>query len=196
MIYKFKNYIPYIHPSSFVHPLASVTGCVKIGAQVYIGPFAAIRGDFGEIIIEDGCNIQEHVMIHMFPGITVHIQENAHIGHGAIIHGARIGKNCLIGMNSVIMDDSIINEECIVGAMSFIKEGSVFESRSLIVGNPAKKIKDVTDQMISWKSEGTKLYQKLATECLESLEETDPLSAIPEKWPTPSGEFKSWQRTK
>lgn len=98
-----------------------------------------LRGDFGEIVVEDGCNIQEHCMVHMFPGITVHLEENVHVGHGAIIHGAKIGSNTLVGMNSVIMDDCVIGKECIIGAMSFIKERSVFEQRSLIVGNPAKK---------------------------------------------------------
>src|SRR5207244_9604503 len=99
--------------SSFVHPLAAVTGHVTIGKNVYIGPGAALRGDWGEIIIEDGCNVQENCTIHMFPGITVRLMEGAHIGHGAVIHGATIGRNCLVGMNSVIMDQVIIGDESI-----------------------------------------------------------------------------------
>jgi len=196
MIYQFKNFKPFIHPSSFVHPLATVTGCVKIGANVYIGPFAAIRGDFGEIIIEDGCNIQEHVMIHMFPGITVRLDQNVHVGHGAIIHGAHIQADCLIGMNSVIMDDSIIGNECIIGALSFIKEASIFDKRSLIVGNPAKVIKQVSDEMMEWKKKGTNLYQLLAADCLSDLKEVEPYTQLPEKWETPSGDFLNWKKQK
>jgi phenylacetic acid degradation protein len=121
MIYEFNGYKPVVHESAFVHPQANVTGNVIIGKDVYIGPFAAIRGDFGQIIIEDGCNVQESCTIHMFPGVTVVLKENAHIGHGAIIHGATIGKNCLVGMNAVLMDDVELGDECIVGALSFIQ---------------------------------------------------------------------------
>src|SRR6476659_4667778 len=145
MFYQFKEFIPVAHESSFIHPQAAVTGNVIIGKDVYIGPGAAIRGDWGGIIIEDGCNVQENCTVHMFPGVTVILREGAHIGHGAVIHGASIGKNCLVGINAVIMDNVILGDECIVGALSFIKAGVHFDRRSLIVGNPAKKIKDVAD---------------------------------------------------
>lgn len=196
MIYSFKEFTPYIHPDAFVHPMACVTGCVRIGAGVYVGPFAAIRGDFGEIVISDGCNIQEHVMIHMFPGITVFLEEDVHVGHGAMIHGAHIGRNSLIGMNSVIMDDTRIGSECIIGAMAFVKEGSNFPDRSLIVGNPAKIVREITDEMIDWKSKGTRLYQQLARDCQHELKQCDPLRELPKDWKIPNGEFQSWQRTK
>src|SRR6201986_5269397 len=139
MVYAFKGFIPVVHPSSFIHPQAAITGNVIIGKDVYIGPGAAIRGDWGGIVIKDGCNVQENCTIHMFPGVTVVLHEGAHIGHGAVIHGATIGKNCLVGMNCVIMDNVILGDECIVGALSFIKAGEMFEARSVIVGNPAKK---------------------------------------------------------
>ena len=144
MIYQFKDYIPVIHESSFIHPQAAVTGNVIIGKDVYVGPGAALRGDWGQIIIEDGCNIQENCTIHMFPSVTVLLKEGAHIGHGAIIHGATIGKNCLIGMNAVLMDNVLLEDECVVGALSFIKADEHFDKRSLIVGNPAKKIKSLS----------------------------------------------------
>ena len=169
MIYAFKNHTPVIHPSSYVHPQAAVTGDVIIGKDVYVGPGAAIRGDWGRIVIEDGCNVQENCTVHMFPGITITLQESTHIGHGAIIHGAQIGRNVLVGMNAVIMDNAEIGDESIVGALSFVKADEKFEKRSLIVGNPAKKIKEVSDQMISWKSEGTRLYQQLPKEPHEPL---------------------------
>src|SRR5689334_22588646 len=159
MFYSFKGFIPVVHPTAFVHPLAAVTGNVIIGKDVYIGPGAALRGDWGGIVIEDGCNVQENCVIHMFPGITVRLKESAHIGHGAIVHGATIGRNCLIGMNSVIMDNVIVGDECIIGALCFIPAEMEIPSRKVVVGNPAKIIKDVSDEMIEWKTEGTKLYQ-------------------------------------
>lgn len=194
MIYRFKNFIPVIHPTAFVHPLAVVTGCVSIGKNVYVGPYAILRGDFGEIQVDAGCNIQEHCLVHMFPGVKVWLKDNCHVGHGAIIHGATVGKDCLLGMNSVIMDDSNIGDECIIGAMSFVKEGSVFEPRSLVVGNPAKKIKTVSDEMLRWKDKGTELYQQLASECHTELEEVSPLTEKPADYPTPAGTYASWGR--
>ena len=197
MVYQYKNFIPVIHESSFVHPLAAVTGNVVIGKNVYIGPGAAIRGDFGKIIIEDGCNVQENCTIHMFPGVTVFLKENAHIGHGAIIHGAEIGKNCLIGMNSVIMDDVILGDECIVGAMSFVKANEVVPARSLLVGNPAKIIRPVTDEMIRWKTEGTKVYQQLAHDMQTEWKECEPLRKVVDTgFPNDLPNYKTLHKTR
>ncbi len=194
MIYSYKEFIPVVHPTAFVHPQAAVTGCVTIGKDVYIGPFAAIRGDFGEIIIEDGCNVQESCTIHMFPGVQVRLMENAHIGHGAIIHGATIGKNCLVGMNSVIMDEAEISDNCIIGALSFIKEGMKIPARSLVVGNPARIIKELDIEMINWKQKGTELYQKLARESHLVIKECVPFQEKPENYPSPAGEYSSWKK--
>lgn len=164
MLYEFNGHRPVVDPSAFVHPQAAVTGNVRIGRNVYIGPGAALRGDWGKIIIEDGCNVQESCTIHMFPGVTVLLKEGAHIGHGAIVHGAVIGRNSLIGMNSVIMDKVEIGEECIVGALTFVKAGEKIPRRSVVVGNPSKIIRQVTDEMLQWKTEGTRLYQALPGE--------------------------------
>src|SRR5258706_11884854 len=135
MFYEFKGFKPVVHGSSFVHPLAAVTGNVIIGKNCYIGPGAALRGDWGGIVIEDGCNVQENCIIHMFPGITVLLKESAHIGHGAIIHGATVGKNVLVGMNSVVMDNVVIGDHSIVGALTFIPEGMIIPQRKVVVGN-------------------------------------------------------------
>ena len=176
MIYEFNGIKPVIHQSSFIHPQAAVIGNIVIGKNVYVGPGAALRGDWGQIIIEDGCNVQENCTLHMFPGYIVLLKEGAHIGHGAIIHGATIGKNCLVGMNAVIMDEVELGDECIVGALSFIKQEEKFPSRSLIAGNPAKIIKEVSAEMIKWKTKGTKLYQQLPAQCFTSLKPCEPLT--------------------
>ena len=195
MIYRFREFVPVVDPTSFVHPLAAVTGNVIIGKHVYIGPGAAIRGDWGGIIIEDGCNVQENCTIHMFPGITVRLEEGAHIGHGAVIHGARIGRNSLIGMNAVVMDEVVIGEESIVGALTFIKAGEQIPRRSLVAGNPGKIIREVSDDMMQWKTEGTQLYQSLPAECFASLRptfpETDPSKAVNPDTAFP--EYKTWK---
>ena len=180
MIYAFKEYIPVVHETSFVHPLAAVTGNVIIGRNCYIGPGAAIRGDWGQIILEDGVNVQENCTVHMFPGKSIVLKESAHIGHGAIIHGANLGSNCLIGMNTVIMDDVEIGDECIIGAMSFVKAETKIPRRSLVIGNPATIVKQVSDEMIAWKTKGTQLYQQLPLECHESLKEAEPLRKVTE----------------
>lgn len=179
MIYSFQGYIPVVHETSFVHPLAAVTGNVIIGKNCYIGPGAAIRGDWGQIILEDGVNVQENCTVHMFPGKSITLKESAHIGHGAIIHGANIGRNVLVGMNTVIMDDAEIGDESIVGAMAFVKAETKIPNRSLVVGNPAKIIKQVSDEMIAWKTKGTQLYQQLPKDCHDSLREVEPLREVP-----------------
>lgn len=175
-IFEFNGLKPVIHPSSFVHPNATVTGNVIIGKDVYVGPGAALRGDWGEIIVEDGCNIQENCTLHMFPGTTVRLKKGAHIGHGAIIHGGTIGENCLIGMNAVVMDEVVLEEECIVGALCFIPAQTHIPKRSLVVGNPGKIIKQVSDEMIDWKTKGTALYQQLPQECRATLKPCTPLT--------------------
>lgn len=196
MIYSFKGFIPVVHPSSFIHPQAAVTGNVIIGKNVYVGPGAAIRGDWGGIVIEDGCNVQENCTIHMFPGITVLLKEAAHIGHGAIIHGAVIGKNCLVGMNAVLMDNVELGDESVVGALSFVKAGEKIPRRSLVAGNPAKLIKQVSDEMIQWKSDGTALYQSLPKEMHDSWQACDPLREVPADRPAQETLYKTWNDIK
>ncbi|MEZ5033205.1 MAG: transferase hexapeptide repeat family protein [Saprospiraceae bacterium] len=196
MFYAYKGFIPVVHPSSFVHPQAVVTGNVIIGRDVYIGPGAAIRGDWGGIEIQDGCNVQENCTIHMFPGITVVLEEAAHIGHGAIIHGARIGRNSLVGMNSVLMDEVVIGAECIIGALTFIKAGEQIPDRSVVAGNPGKVIKAVTDEMIAWKTKGTRLYQALPEECHAHLKPCDPLPELPDFRPEQEMLYQTWNSIK
>ena len=193
MIYEYKGYKPVIHESAYIHPLAAVTGNVIIGRDVYIGPGAAIRGDWGKIVIEDGCNVQENCTVHMFPGTRVLLEAGAHVGHGAIIHGAHLGKNCLIGMNAVIMDNVKIGSGSIVGALSFVKEGTNIPERKVVVGNPAKIVKDVSDEMLKWKTEGTGWYQRLPKELHETLKECEPLREIPKNRIDQGSDYSTWR---
>ena len=195
MIYEFDGFIPVVHDSAFVHPQAAVTGKVIIGRDVYVGPGAAIRGDWGGIVIEDGCNVQENCTVHMFPGVVVVLETGAHIGHGAIIHGARIGANALIGMNAVIMDNAIVGSGCVVGALCFVPTGMDIPPRKVVVGNPAKIVKDVTDEMLEWKSSGTQLYQQLPAAMRNSWRAVEPLRELPANRPAQSSVLKNWKDT-
>jgi len=195
VIYAYDDYIPVVDETAFVHPLATVTGNVIIGKNVYIGPGAAIRGDWGGIVIEDGSNVQENCTIHMFPGVTVVLERGSHIGHGAIVHGARIGENALIGMNAVVMDNAVVGAGSIVGALCFVPSGMVIPERSVVVGNPAKIKKEVTDEMLAWKSEGTELYQRLPAEMREHWREVEPLRTVPKDRRPQTGTLKSWKET-
>jgi phenylacetic acid degradation protein len=194
MIYSFKQYIPVVHESSFIHPQAAVTGNVIIGKDCYIGPGAALRGDWGQIIIEDGCNVQENCTIHMFPGITVLLKEGSHIGHGAIIHGATIGKNCLVGMNAVVMDNVELGDECIIGALTLVREGEIVPARSLVAGNPGKIIKQVSDEMMKWKTEGTALYRQLPADMLHEWRPAAPLAEPTDLHKPPENSYQSWKK--
>lgn len=195
-VFEFGGVRPVIHESAFVHPNAVVTGRVIIGRAVYIGPGAALRGDWGEIVIHDGCNVQESCTIHMFPGITVVLEESAHIGHGAIIHGARIGRNALIGMNAVVMDHAVVGAGAIVGALSFVPEGMQIADRMIAVGNPARVVKEVSDEMLAWKTRGTELYQGLPAQLHASLRPCEPLREVPADRPALDASYRSWGTTR
>jgi len=187
MFYEFSSYIPVCDPSSFVHPQASVIGNVIIGPDCYIGPGASLRGDWGEIILERGCNVQEGCCVHMFPGVSVRLRQNAHIGHGAIIHGAEIGEDVMVGMNAVIMDRVTVGAGSIIGALTFVKTGFEIPERSLVVGNPARIIGSVDDRRAAWKRAGTELYQTLPAAWQSNSAPVEPLRSIPpDRPPMPS----------
>lgn len=192
MIYEFDGFIPVIHESVFVHPQAAVTGNVIIGRDVYIGPGAALRGDWGGIEIADGCNVQENCTIHAFPGVTVVLEEGAHIGHGAVIHGARICRNALIGMNAVVMDHAVVGAGSIIGALTFVPSEMVIPERKVAVGSPARIVRDVSDEMLAWKTDGTRLYQSLPTLMRESWRECEPLREVPADRPVQHGNYMPW----
>jgi phenylacetic acid degradation protein len=196
MIYSFGGFVPVIHESAFVHPQAAVTGNVIVGRDVYIGPGAALRGDWGGIEIADGCNVQENCTIHAFPGVTVILEESAHIGHGAVIHGARIGRNALIGINAVVMDHAVVGAGSIIGALTFVPSEMVIPERKVVVGSPARVVRDVSDEMLSWKTAGTKLYQQLPAMMRESWQAVEPLREVPTDRPTQAATYVTWTQAK
>ena len=199
-IFAFEGIVPVVDESAFVHPQAAVTGDVIIGRDVYVGPGAAIRGDWGAVVIEDGCNVQENCVIHSFPGVTVVLESAAHVGHGAIVHGARIGRNALIGMNAVIMDNAVVGAECVVGALTFVPADMQIPARKVVVGSPAKVVRDVTDDMVGWKTEGTKLYQSLPARLHASLKACEPLRRIEDRASATDragdGRYRTWHQTR
>jgi phenylacetic acid degradation protein len=181
-----------VHDTAFVHPTATVIGNVVIGRDVYVGPGAVLRGDWGGVVIEDGCNVQETCVIHAFPGVVVRLEAGAHIGHGAVIHGARIGRNALIGMNAVVMDRAIVGAGCIVGALAFVPSDMQIPERKVAVGNPARVTRDVSDEMLAWKTEGTALYQTLPGRFRESLVPCEPLREVPPDARQQDAVFETW----
>tara|TARA_A100001015_G_scaffold22325_1_gene25355 strand:- start:1341 stop:1940 length:600 start_codon:yes stop_codon:yes gene_type:complete len=196
MTYSFRGMVPVVHPSAFVHPQASLIGHVTVGEDCYVGPHAVLRGDWGKIVLKRGVNVQEGCVLHMFPGTTVLLEESAHIGHGAMVHGAHIGKNCLVGMNAVVMDDVRLGEGCVVGALAMVKASTLWPDRSLIVGNPAILKGEVSDFMLQHKSEGTALYQDLPADAHANLEEVEPLPAEPANRVEDFPVFDAWHKRK
>ena len=177
-VYSIDGITPVVHPTAYVHPSAVLIGDVVIGPRCYVGPLASLRGDFGRIVMHEGANVQDGCVVHGFPDSETVIGVDGHIGHCAVLHGCHIGKNALVGMNAVIMDEAIIGEASIIGACSFVKAGSVIPPRSMVMGTPAKVIRPLRDEEISWKSRGTAQYQQLSVRCLETMTCVDPLTEI------------------
>lgn len=195
-IYSYHGIRPVIHPSAYIHPQATIIGQVEIGQNVYIGPHAVLRGDWGRIIIKNGANVQENCTLHVFPGIATILEEDAHIGHGAVIHSATIGRNSLVGMNAVVMDKAVIAEECIIGALCFVPTEFTCPPRSLIVGSPAKIIREISDEMIMWKTKGTEVYKQLAREAHTAIQACDPLLEPTEQPAPPISDYSIWTENK
>ena len=190
-IYQFLNFIPVVHETAFVHPQANVTGDVVIGPKCYVGPGAVLRGDWGRIVLEEGVNVQENCTVHMFPGTETRLKKMAHVGHGAIIHGGTLEENVLIGMNAVVMDHCTVGAGSIVGALAFVPQNTVVPERSIFVGNPGRVLKQVSDEMLAWKTEGTELYMELAQQCIDTVKEVEPLRELEADRPTHKGTYQT-----
>ena len=181
--YQIDGVTPVVHPSAYVHPTAVLIGDVHVGANCYVGPCASLRGDFGRIVMEAGSNLQDSCVVHAFPGRDAIVRRNGHVGHGAILHGCTIEEDAMVGMNSVIMDEAVIAARSIVGACAFVKAGFECEPASLIVGSPAKVLRQLSDKEVGWKQSGTREYQALTERCLETIKECAPLTKIDENRP-------------
>jgi phenylacetic acid degradation protein len=177
-VYEMNGITPVVHPTAYVHPSAVLIGDVIVGPRCYVGPHASMRGDFGRLILEEGSNLQDGCIMHGFPGEDTVVEVDGHVGHGAVLHGCRIGRNALVGMNSVIMDNAVIGADSIVAAMSFVKANMVVPPRSLVVGTPARVVREVTDNEINWKSSGTAQYQELSVRSLATMRETVALTEV------------------
>lgn len=176
--YAIENLVPVVDPLAYVHPTAVLIGDVIIDKHCYIGPNAVLRGDFGRIIVKQGANIQDTCVVHSFPGKDCIIEENGHVGHGAILHGCHIGENALVGMNAVIMDDAVIGAESLVAATAFVKSAFECPPRSLLAGSPATIKRPLSDKEVAWKTGGTKQYHHLTERCLKSLHQVEPLTQV------------------
>ncbi|TYC62207.1 phenylacetic acid degradation protein PaaY [Zoogloea oleivorans] len=177
-VYAIDGIVPVVDPTAYVHPSAVLIGDVIVGPDCYVGPCASLRGDFGRLILERGANLQDTCVMHGFPGTDTVVEENGHIGHGAVLHGCRIRRNALVGMNAVIMDNAIVGESSIVAASAFVKAGAEIPPRVLVAGMPAKVIRELSDEEIRWKGEGTATYQDLTRRSLATMVETAPLTAV------------------
>jgi len=195
--YSIDGVIPVVDPSAYVHPSAVLIGDVIVGPNCYVGPCASLRGDFGRIVLEEGSNVQDHCCIHGFPDNDTVVEVNGHVGHGAILHSCIVRRDALVGMNAVVMDEAEIGEKAIVAACAFVPAGMKVPARSLAAGIPAKVKRELSEDEIAWKLEGTQTYQALTVRSLASLREVEPLSSVEETRPSlPATEVRSLIATK
>jgi len=177
-VYEIDGLRPVVHPSAYVHPTAVLIGDVIVGPRCYVGPLASLRGDFGRVILEEGANVQDTCVMHGFPEDDTVVEVDGHIGHGAVLHGCRVGHNAMVGMNAVVMDKAVVGAESIVGAAAFVKAGMVIPPRSLVLGSPARVMRAVTDEEIAWKSYGTRQYHDLAVRSMRSMREVEAFTEV------------------
>jgi phenylacetic acid degradation protein len=177
-VYAIDGIVPVVDPTAFVHPTAVLIGDVIVGPRCYVGPLASLRGDFGRLILSEGANLQDTCVMHGFPSTDTVVEENGHIGHGAVLHGCRIARNVLVGMNAVVMDGAEVGENSIIAAMAFIRANTAIPPRSLVAGIPARVVRELSDDEIVWKSQGTTTYQDLAVRSLKTMKAVEPLTAV------------------
>jgi phenylacetic acid degradation protein len=174
--YSFEGIRPVVHPTSFLHPTASLIGDVQVGPGCYVGAGASLRGDFGRIVVEGDTSIQDNCTLHTGAGSDCVIGRGATVGHGSIVHGATIGENALVGMNAVVLDEAVIGPESLIGALSLVKSDMRAPARSLIAGNPAKIVRELPAGAVVWKNDGDGEYQRLARQSLTDFAECEPLT--------------------
>ncbi|WP_052193696.1 gamma carbonic anhydrase family protein [Microbacterium sp. ZOR0019] len=176
--YAFDGVVPVVHPTAFVHETASLIGDVIIGPGCYIGPFASLRGDFGRVLVGEGSNVQDSCVIHAFPGADAVLEPNSHVGHGAVLHGCRIGSFALIGIGATVLDGAEIGAEVLLGAGAVVMAGTVIPPRTKALGTPARVVGPLDEQALAWKRNGVRIYQELARRSRETLRPVEPLAAV------------------
>ncbi|MGH8853019.1 MAG: phenylacetic acid degradation protein PaaY [Telluria sp.] len=177
-VYEIDGVRPVVHPTAYVHPSAVLIGDVIVGPRCYVGPLASLRGDFGRLVLEEGANVQDTCVMHGFAGEDTVVEADGHIGHGAVLHGCRIKRNAMVGMNAVVMDKAVVGEEAIVAAMSFVKAGMIIPPRSMVMGAPARVTRALTDDDVRWKSFGTRQYHALSVRSLQTMREVEALTEV------------------
>ncbi len=155
---------PDVHERAFVHPRASVCGTVRIGAASSVWGGAVIRGDTEQITIGAASNIQDLCMVHADPGVPTTVGDRVTVGHRAILHGCRIDDDVLIGMGAILLNRCHIGTGSIVGAGAVVTEGVVIPPNSLVLGAPARVIRDTTDAERARTRRSGETYQRLALE--------------------------------
>lgn len=178
--YAIDGVVPVVDPTAFVHETAVLIGDVIIGAGCYIGPHASLRGDFGRIIVGEGSNVQDSAVIHAFPGEDCVLEPASHVGHAAVVHGCRIGSYALIGIGATVLDGASIGADCLVGAGALVTAGTQIPERSMVLGAPAKVVRELDDETVAWKRNGTHVYQELAVRSRQTLVRVEPLAAVDE----------------
>src|SRR5262245_45580851 len=176
--YSIEGVIPVVDPTAYVHPTAVLIGDVIVGPGCYVGPNACLRGDFGRIVLKEGSNVQDTCVIHGFPADDTVVEENGHIGHGAVLHGCTVRRDALVGMNAVVNDEAVVGERAIVAACAFVPAGMSIEPETLAAGVPAKPLRKLREEEMAWKLEGTRTYQDLTRRCLASMRPVEPLTQV------------------
>lgn len=177
-VYSIDGIIPVIAPSAFVHPDAVLIGDVIVGPGCYVGPTAVLRGDFGRLILESGCNLQDGCVMHGDADYDTVVGADARVGHGAVLHGCRMERNAMVGMNAVVLDGAVVGEDAVVAAMALVKAHFVVPARTLAAGVPAKIIRDLSADDVARARLGNTAYHELTRRCLATLREVEPLSSV------------------
>lgn len=172
--YEIDGMVPVVDPSAFVHDTAVLIGDVWVGPNCYIGPNAVLRGDFGRIIIGQGSNVQNNCVVHSYPHGDMVLEENSHIGHGATLHGCRIGSYAMVGINAVVLDGAEVGEEALLGANALLTMGKKIAPRMLALGSPAREVSELDEEMLAWKKNGVHVYQQLTERSRETMRHVIP----------------------
>ena len=166
MLITLRGKTPQVSPEAFVAETAALIGDVTVGADSSVWFGAVVRGDNEPIKVGNGTSIQDNAVLHTEKGHPLTIGDNVTVGHGAIVHCSSVGSNCLIGMGAILLDGAVIGDHCIIGAGAVVKENAVVPSGTMMVGIPAKPVRELGPEQIAF-LDGTSPYVALAKAYLE-----------------------------